>query len=110
MFNFPLFLTSGSEKLRPYWKQYYKGAQAVIYVVNAACDEEGLKTSKDALHEALCDRQLRGLPLLVLANCQDKEGARSAKQVSVLEVSLHLTHYYNTVSIRERCQYSQCIL
>ena len=71
----------GSEKYRPYWKHYYAGAEAIIYVVDAASDEARMKISKDALHEALCDRQLQGLPLLVLANCQDKTGARSAKEV-----------------------------
>ena len=76
-----IFNVAGSDKYRPYWKHYYKGAEAIIYVVDAASDDESLRTSKDALHEALCDRQLKGLPLLVLANCQDKEGTRSAKQV-----------------------------
>ena len=53
----------------------------MIYVVDSSCSDEELQTSKKFLHEALCAPELRDLPLLVLANCQDKAGARTAKQV-----------------------------
>ena len=84
-----LYIT-GAEKYRAFWKHYYKGAEAIIYVVDAACPEAQLSTSKDALHDALCSPELRDLPLLVLANCQDKAGARTGKQVCVYCLLKHI--------------------
>ena len=72
---------TGSEKLVPYWKHYYKGADAVIFVLDSACGEAQLEEVHKVLHTALDDPQLRFKSCLILANCQDKSGAKSREEV-----------------------------
>lgn len=67
---------TGSEKTRKFWKHYYQGVEAVIFVVDSGCDAERLELTQEALHEALQSPQLREAPCLILANCQDKDNAR----------------------------------
>lgn len=69
--------------MRPFWKHYYQGAEAIVYFVDSACSDEEMRVASDALSIALEHPALRGLPLLIVANCQDKPGARSEKQVRV---------------------------
>lgn len=64
-----------------YWNKYFCGAQAVIFVIDSAGSKESMETANAELHKALADPELDGLPLLVLGNHQDKEGARSKEQV-----------------------------
>lgn len=71
----------GGEKVRPFWKHYYAGAHGVIYVVDSASDNDVLDTARGCLHEALNQSALSGLPCLVLANCQDKPGARNKDEI-----------------------------
>ena len=52
--------------------------------------------AKSELENALCNVALRGLPILVLANCQDKEGARNDQQVCQ-HLKLHLLRPTNEV-------------
>ena len=73
---------SGGEKVRKFWKHYYQGTQAVIFVLDSACDAEKLEQTQEALHEAMEHPQLQGTPCLILANCQDKENARLENNVS----------------------------
>jgi hypothetical protein len=49
--------------------------------VDSASSEESMKTANAELHKALADPELDDLPLLVLGNHQDKEGARTQEQV-----------------------------
>jgi ADP-ribosylation factor-like protein 15 len=74
-------IISGSDNVRLYWNKYFNGAQAVIFVVDSASSEESMKTANAELHKALADPELDDLPLLVLGNHQDKEGARTKEQV-----------------------------
>ena len=68
--------------MRPYWDRYYQVFQGIIFVVRSSASAEEMETSKQELHKALRHPQLKGLPLMVLANHADAEGARSAEDVS----------------------------
>nr|KAG5694328.1 hypothetical protein BaRGS_035196 [Batillaria attramentaria] len=72
------------EKVRPYWERYFQVFQGIIFVVNSAASEEELALAKSELYKALRHTQLRSLPLLVLANFSDAQGARSSQEVSEL--------------------------
>ena len=72
---------AGGEKVRQFWKHYYQGADAVVFVVDSASSDTNMQTACEALHGALEHTHLRDLPLLVLANWQDKPGARTEQQV-----------------------------
>ena len=74
----------GGDSVRPYWDKYYQGAQGVIFVVDSTCNEEDMETNKEEFEKAIENEEFIGLPLLVLANHQDKAGARKPEQVRPL--------------------------
>ena len=67
--------------MRPYWDRYFQGAQGVIYVIDSTCDEDDMNKNKEEFDKALDNEDLLELPLLVLANHQDKAGARKPEEV-----------------------------
>ncbi|KAJ6653624.1 hypothetical protein lerEdw1_009058 [Lerista edwardsae] len=62
----------GSESLRDYWKMYLPRVLLLIYVVDSA-DHVRLPVAKKLLHQLVQNNST--LPLMVLANKQDLEGA-----------------------------------
>ncbi|KAL8565286.1 hypothetical protein ACOMHN_001184 [Nucella lapillus] len=77
----------GGEKVRPYWDRYYQVFQGIIFVVKSTASAEDMEVSKQELFKALRHPQLKFLPLLLLANYSDAEGAQSAEQITtVLEL------------------------
>lgn len=67
--------------MRPYWNRYYSGAQGIIFVVDSTADEKSMDVAKEEFDKAINDDQLEGLPLLFLANYQDRPGAATQDQV-----------------------------
>merc|ERR1712242_184022 len=75
--------------IRPLWRHYYHGTEAVIFVVdsndrarisaNQFNDED---TAKYELHSPLADDLLKDAALLVLANKQDLPNAMSVNEIS----------------------------
>ncbi|WOO77233.1 ADP-ribosylation factor-like protein 8A [Vanrija pseudolonga] len=76
---------AGQPKFRGMWDRYCRGANAIVYVVDAAdvsANEEissrqaaSLPTATSELHALLALPTLAGVPLLVLANKSDIDGA-----------------------------------
>ncbi|KAM4673911.1 ADP-ribosylation factor-like protein 9 [Amazona ochrocephala] len=62
----------GSESLRSYWKMYLPKVLLLIYVVDSA-DRARLPVAKQLLHQLIQNNST--LPVVVLANKQDLEGA-----------------------------------
>ncbi|KAM3843589.1 ADP-ribosylation factor-like protein 9 [Vipera latastei] len=62
----------GSESLREYWKMYMPRILLLIYVVDSA-DHERFPVAKTLLHQLVHNNST--LPLMILANKQDLEGA-----------------------------------
>jgi len=71
----------GQQGLHSIWKDYYVEAHAVIYVVDST-DIDRLDVSRDALEAALGNEGLKSVPLLVLFNKQDVDGAASLEELS----------------------------
>lgn len=67
--------------MRQYWKHYYKACKAVVFVVDSASSDEELRVAAEALGDAMKHPDLKDVPCLVIANCQDKPGAREENQV-----------------------------
>lgn len=76
-----LWTVSGGDNVRPYWNRYYSGAQGIIFVVDSTADEKSMDVAKEEFDKAINDDQLEGLPLLFLANYQDRPGAATQDQV-----------------------------
>ena len=55
----------------------------MIYVIDSTCDEDEMNQNRTELDKAMDNEELDGLPLLVLANQQDKLGARKPSEVSL---------------------------
>uniref|UniRef100_A0A8C4KC82 ADP ribosylation factor like GTPase 9 n=1 Tax=Dromaius novaehollandiae TaxID=8790 RepID=A0A8C4KC82_DRONO len=62
----------GSEPLRSYWRRYLPRVLLLVYVVDAA-DHARLPVAKQLLHQLIQSDST--LPVVVLANKQDLEGA-----------------------------------
>ncbi|KAF3792645.1 ADP-ribosylation factor-related protein 1 [Nymphaea thermarum] len=71
----------GQSGLRTIWEKYYEEAHAIIYVIDAACQQR-FEDSKSALEKVLRHEDLEGAPLLILANKQDIDGAVSADELA----------------------------
>ncbi|XAR66213.1 hypothetical protein NMG60_11012361 [Bertholletia excelsa] len=71
----------GQPGLRSIWEKYYEEAHAVIYVIDAACPSR-FEDSKSALEKVLRHKDLKGAPLLILANKQDLAEAISSEEVA----------------------------
>ena len=66
----------GQVSFRVIWEQYYKEAQCIIFVVDS-CDDERIAEAATTFEALMAHPDLVGIPVLVLANKQDKDGARS---------------------------------
>jgi signal recognition particle receptor subunit beta len=85
-------LLGGQDKLRPMWRHYYADTKGLIFVVDSA-DVDRIDTGPDnarnELLKMLEEDALDGVPLLILANKQDIQGALSADELkSRLGVSM----------------------
>ncbi|CAE7911433.1 ARFRP1, partial [Symbiodinium sp. KB8] len=73
--------------MRNIWGQYYQEASGVIVVVDAA-DGRRLPEAVAAVQGILSSPHLAGVPVLILANKNDKVGALGARELAGL-LSLH---------------------
>lgn len=58
-----------SLRSRPYWRCYYANTDGIVFVVDSA-DVDRAGTAKAELLSMLQEEELKGVPLLVLANKQ----------------------------------------
>ena len=70
----------GQKELQTLWNKYFNECHGIVYVVDAS-DSKRLEESYSSFDEVLIDECLYGVPLLVLANKQDKENAIKAEGV-----------------------------
>ncbi|NWZ20724.1 ARL10 protein, partial [Asarcornis scutulata] len=73
-----LLEVGGSQNLRAYWSHYLSGAHVLVFVVDSV-DRARLLTARRELHALLA--QEPRLPLVVLANKQDKSDALSTEEL-----------------------------
>lgn len=60
----------GQDKIRPLWRHYFTGTQALIFVVDSS-DRERIDEARKELHMIVNDREMREAIILVYANKQD---------------------------------------
>ncbi|KAK5884233.1 hypothetical protein CesoFtcFv8_018076 [Champsocephalus esox] len=77
----------GQDKLRPLWKSYTRRTDGLVFVVDSA-ESERMEEAKVELHKIARSAENQGVPLLVLANKQDLDGAASAAEVEKV-LALH---------------------
>lgn len=85
--TFQVWDVGGQEKLRPLWKSYTRRTDGLVFVVDAA-EAERMEEAKAELHRITRLAENQGVPVLVLANKQDLDGAMSATEVEKV-LALH---------------------
>ena len=65
---------SGQERMRSVWKHYFESVNGVIFVIDSS-DVARINDARDELHSIIAEAL--GVPILILANKQDKPGALS---------------------------------
>ncbi|XP_056148581.1 ADP-ribosylation factor-like protein 14 [Lampris incognitus] len=71
----------GQRGMRRHWRSFYQDTAAVAFVVDSS-DPRRLDEARRALERVLASDQLRGRPLLVLANKQDVDGALTVTELT----------------------------
>ncbi|XP_010213805.1 PREDICTED: ADP-ribosylation factor-like protein 10 [Tinamus guttatus] len=80
-----LLEVGGNQNLRSYWPHYLSQAHVLVFVVDSV-DRSRLVTAREELHALLAEEPR--LPLVVLANKQDKSDALSTEELHD-ELALH---------------------
>lgn len=79
--SFKAWDVGGQQKLRHLWKYYYKGTNAIIFIVDS-CDTARLEEAHRELEHLLTEPELAAAKLLVFANKQDMQQAQSVEAIS----------------------------
>ncbi len=80
--NFALTLwdVGGQRKMREHWKSFHPDAAAVVFVVDSS-DRRRLGEARRELENTVRSEELRGRPVILLANKQDVNGALTATEI-----------------------------
>ncbi|CDW54641.1 Arf domain containing protein [Trichuris trichiura] len=78
--KFNVWDVGGQDKIRPLWRHYYTGTQALIFVVDCA-DRDRIDEARQELHRIVNDREMRDAVILVFANKQDVVEAMKPHEV-----------------------------
>jgi ADP-ribosylation factor protein 6 len=78
--KFSVWDVGGQDKIRPLWRHYYTGTQALIYVVDSA-DHDRIDEARQELHRIVNDREMREVIILVFANKQDLPEAMKPQEI-----------------------------
>ncbi|CAH2302225.1 ADP-ribosylation factor-like [Pelobates cultripes] len=93
--SFTVWDVGGHELIRPLWRQYSQNRHGLIFVVDSA-DSERFPEAKSELEAILETDDMRGVPLLVMANKQDLPGARKtldvAEALGLMKIQGHQWH------------------
>ncbi|KAK4446739.1 ADP-ribosylation factor family-domain-containing protein [Podospora aff. communis PSN243] len=79
--KFNMWDVGGQDKIRPLWRHYYSGTQALIFVVDSA-DRARIDEARTELHRIINDREMKDCFLLVFANKQDIPGAMKPHEIT----------------------------
>jgi small GTP-binding protein len=78
--DYTIWDVSGQDKLRPYWRHYYRGSSGIIFLVDSA-DQGRINLAKQEITRVLSEDELQHVVILVLANKQDMPNCLNAQEV-----------------------------
>jgi len=79
--QFVVWDVSGQERLRSFWRHYYRGTSGIVFVVDAS-DQERHPIVRKELHAVLKEEELKHACLLVIANKMDLPNAVSPEDLT----------------------------
>lgn len=78
-FNF--WDVGGQSRIRPLWRHYYAGTQALIFVVDTN-DKERLDEVRQELYRIIHDREMKDAIIMIFANKQDLQNALTPMEIT----------------------------
>eukprot|EP01105_Mastigella_eilhardi_P005186 TRINITY_DN16957_c0_g1_i1.p1 TRINITY_DN16957_c0_g1~~TRINITY_DN16957_c0_g1_i1.p1 ORF type:complete len:175 (-),score=59.19 TRINITY_DN16957_c0_g1_i1:193-717(-) len=79
--KFNVWDVGGQDKIRPLWRHYFAGTQALIFVVDSS-DRERIEEAHSELVRIITDREMKDAVLLVFANKNDLPKAMDTDEVT----------------------------
>ena len=79
--TFTVWDIGGQERIRELWKHYFNGTEGLIFVVDSL-DAERFSEIESELEWILKSDEMKGVPLLLLANKQDLPEATSPSDIA----------------------------
>ncbi|CCH57845.1 hypothetical protein TBLA_0A00450 [Henningerozyma blattae CBS 6284] len=82
----------GQESLRSMWSEYYKQCHAIIFLVDST-DRTRIDECSDVLKTIVMDEYIEGIPILMLANKQDREDTMELQDIKQIfnKIAEHLS-------------------
>lgn len=81
--KFTVWDVGGQSKLRPLWRHYFQGTEALIFVVDSNdIDPSRIEMAKEELHHLLNAEEMSNAVVLVFANKQDLPNAMDASTLA----------------------------
>jgi ADP-ribosylation factor protein 1 len=78
--SFTVWDVGGQYKIRPLWKHYFQNTEGLIYVVDSS-DRDRFDEAAEELHSILDDDNMRGVPVVIIANKQDLPNAAQCSEI-----------------------------
>ena len=79
---FSLWDLGGAKETRSFWRFYYEGSQAIIFVFDSTSDAQRVEEAREDLHRLLTEHELWDAPLLIMANKQDDSRAMAPREIT----------------------------
>mmetsp|Transcript_17857 Transcript_17857/g.18620 ORF Transcript_17857/g.18620 Transcript_17857/m.18620 type:complete len:200 (-) Transcript_17857:88-687(-) len=94
----------GQDKIRPLWRYYFQNTNGIIFVIDSV-DKARLSIARTELNNILESEELHSIPLLILANKQDVNGALKPGEI---ELELQLRRLCTGVKQRDYSVHGCC--
>ena len=78
--NFTLWILGGDSKNRVMWRNYFQNAHAIILVIDST-DKDNIEDANEEIRKLSIEEELKGCPILIMANRQDLENALSPEEI-----------------------------
>ncbi|GAB1607467.1 ADP-ribosylation factor-like [Argonauta hians] len=79
--SFTVWDVGGQDKIRSLWKHYYQDVSCLLYVVDSA-DKNRMAESRYELNSVLRQKEMEGVPVIILANKKDLPNALSVSEIT----------------------------
>ena len=100
--TFTVWDVGGQQKIRQLWRYYYQNNDGLIFVIDST-DRDRVRESAEELHSIVQDDNMRGVPVVIIANKQDLPNALSCSDlVQALDLN-KLTSTQNKWFIQGAC-------
>lgn len=79
--QFQMWDLGGQSEIRPYWRCYFPNTNAIVFVIDSS-DKDRIDIAKQELFLIMQEDDLKDVPIAILANKQDLDGALTDIQIS----------------------------